>query len=835
MTAGPRAGKVTREVGFLHLPAELGPQFVNYPTFSILGPLWCAAALIREGHVVRFWDALTRSSPGRLLVEAEGRRLVGRMPLPDEVLEWAQGLDMVVFPLDVFRDPMGAWGMAIARIAGSLRRAFPLMTLVIADCHVGGSDYLPQDPRGLLAGLPDVDFYLRGQSESGLVHLAAGDDWWTVAGLWGPAEDLKLAVDRGRIHHGDMLEGSSIQAPAGPWGRPPSRLDELGSPAFGLLDMERFFEMQAEAVRLDLLPEFHGQGRILPLATSRGCPYGCAFCAGLIKRFQAYSPEGMANLLSDVLAFGPTHLFFLDDAANLDEKRFGEVCDRLAEAGGGRLFLWTLPNGLRADRLRADTLARMARCGAFGIKVSAETADPVVMDWIGKKLDPRIPAQVAADAASLGLDLQIHYLVGLPVEEMVNVNRTLQEALRLFEEYRAKPRLQFAVPMPGTVLAREAEAHIDLSGMRTMVDLAPWFQDGPLLSWPGLDAGSLHLAVEAFRARLRAAEDPLLMLDVTYRCNQACRFCALEGSRRKEPDIEEMRSALAWAEGRGIRRLDLSGGEPTLFDGLPALMEFARDRGIEDLGIVTNGRRLAYRHYAKRLLQAGVDRFVVSVAGSDARIADAITRVPGSLAQTLAGLDNLAALGQSAFLNVTVFPENLAYLPETVSFFAERFSLAALSLQCVVPMGGARMPGNSFRQPEDWHAVAAAAREAVDAVNSAPGTNSREVTTSVLNVPPCLLGDKAAQALSPDRFGQIQWTRKGPVWFHRTLGSVLGKPPSCRACALSVLCKGLDGRLAAEDPPGLVGPDRLVGLEESLREVLSATPESISGHDILDG
>jgi molybdenum cofactor biosynthesis enzyme MoaA len=55
------------------------------------------------------------------------------------------------------------------------------------------------------------------------------------------------------------------------------------------------------------------------------------------------------------------------------------------------------------------------------------------------------------------------------------------------------------------------------------------------------------------------------------------------------------------------------GGEPTLYKGLPELVRLAKDRGIEEVTVVSNGRRLSSSTYVQELCSAGVDLFSVTI------------------------------------------------------------------------------------------------------------------------------------------------------------------------------------------------------------------------------
>lgn len=101
------------------------------------------------------------------------------------------------------------------------------------------------------------------------------------------------------------------------------------------------------------------------------------------------------------------------------------------------------------------------------------------------------------------------------------------------------------------------------------------------------------------------------LLEVTSRCNLNCPVCyAGSGGKTPPPDPElaELKALLAkHRERTGPCTLQISGGEPTLRDDLPALLNWARTLNFSLLQLNTNGLRLAQEPgYAERLANAGL-------------------------------------------------------------------------------------------------------------------------------------------------------------------------------------------------------------------------------------
>lgn len=91
---------------------------------------------------------------------------------------------------------------------------------------------------------------------------------------------------------------------------------------------------------------------------------------------------------------------------------------------------------------------------------------------------------------------------------------------------------------------------------------------------------------------LRRAQFPLQMtLSTTMACQLACDFCIAEDDGykgKRSISMEDFRALMDWMYRYGITRLNLSGGEPTLYHGFVPMLQEMKERSIE-LNIATNG------------------------------------------------------------------------------------------------------------------------------------------------------------------------------------------------------------------------------------------------------
>ncbi len=88
------------------------------------------------------------------------------------------------------------------------------------------------------------------------------------------------------------------------------------------------------------------------------------------------------------------------------------------------------------------------------------------------------------------------------------------------------------------------------------------------------------------------AQLPTINFHITKKCNMHCLHCFAEFKERGEVCFEEAKSIIEEiAEYPAFKKINFSGGEPTLFKGIEELLKIAHDKGKET-SIVTNGTEL---------------------------------------------------------------------------------------------------------------------------------------------------------------------------------------------------------------------------------------------------
>jgi cyclic pyranopterin phosphate synthase len=147
-----------------------------------------------------------------------------------------------------------------------------------------------------------------------------------------------------------------------------------------------------------------------------------------------------------------------------------------------------------------------------------------------------------------------------------------------------------------------------------------------------------------------------LRISLTDRCNYRCTYCMPEEGVNLLPrehllHFEEIVRLVRVLATIGVRRVRLTGGEPTIRRGVEELVAMlAKIDGIDEVVMTTNGHRLL--ELAQPLADAGLAQLNVSVDTLDPDKFAAITR-RGDLTRVLAGIEAARAAGISSIkLNV---------------------------------------------------------------------------------------------------------------------------------------------------------------------------------------
>jgi MoaA/NifB/PqqE/SkfB family radical SAM enzyme/2-polyprenyl-3-methyl-5-hydroxy-6-metoxy-1,4-benzoquinol methylase len=271
------------------------------------------------------------------------------------------------------------------------------------------------------------------------------------------------------------------------------------------------------------------------------------------------------------------------------------------------------------------------------------------------------------------------------------------------------------------------------------------------------------------------------LIRVGHKCNNNCLFCHLE--ERNSPDLQNdlVRRKILRARQLGYTLVAFSGGEPTLRRELLSWAEAARSLGL-GVGLVTNGRMLAYEAYLDALVRAGLSYAHLSLHAGTETLHDTLVRAP-AFAQTLRGIRLLAARPVDVSVGCVVTSFNFHALRDVVDVLAP-LGRIRLKFALVDPKGAVLEHPDAL--PTD---IAAAAHRVLDAIEY--GLGKSELRFAHEGFPLCLLPGHEAIAEGLRAHGFIAMSNAGEHDFYPVEADMRTFPEPCNDCGLRGRCPGI--------------------------------------------
>ncbi len=199
--------------------------------------------------------------------------------------------------------------------------------------------------------------------------------------------------------------------------------------------------------------------------------------------------------------------------------------------------------------------------------------------------------------------------------------------------------------------------------------------------------------VEPFTQELSA---PIRMdLASTFRCQNNCVHCYAGGPHKTpELDTDEWKEVIDKLHKIGIFLFTFTGGEPTLREDLPELLQYAQEKGVVT-GLITNGRRLKDKGYVQKLEDSGLDFVQITLESHDPAVHDSITRVEGSWKETVEGIKNIIPTPIYITTNTTLNKLNADNFLETIEFLHD-LELQVFACNSLIYSGSAPSIADEF-------------------------------------------------------------------------------------------------------------------------------------------
>lgn len=384
-------------------------------------PAYLGVAQVREGRCMQRAGAWTSVWPplSLALTAAVLRRAGHQVKLHDSIVENISRSSL----LQIAKEYQPDWCLfnsATPSIAGDMEtvdemaQALPPCRTAVLGIHPTA---LPEETFGLSKSLEVI---IKGEPEQTALELVSAEKLDGIPGI--------SYRRSGNIIHNpprDAIED----------------LDGLPFPAWELIDKNLY--------QLPLSDK-----PFLLLATNRGCPFQCRFCADHVyygKRLRKFSPKRIVDEIEhDANKIGVKQFLFWAESFTLDRGHAmavaGEIISRKLDIG------WVCNS--RVDQVDREMLEAFKRAGCWMIGFGVESGSQRILDLMAKGTTIEQTRNAVSLAQKAGLQVTAHVMFGYPGETRDEMRATLELVKELNFDFA---QFYAAVPFPGSELYRQAE------------------------------------------------------------------------------------------------------------------------------------------------------------------------------------------------------------------------------------------------------------------------------------------------------------------------------------------------------------------------------------------
>lgn len=200
----------------------------------------------------------------------------------------------------------------------------------------------------------------------------------------------------------------------------------------------------------------HGE-KLVPLISSRGCPFECNFCSVKLymgRGFRTRTPENVFEEIRYQYNKGYHQFDFNDDCFTLDKNRAERILDLIISKGPKIKFQFY--NGLRVDTVDANILSKLKQAGCFYISYGCESGDEEILKKIKKGITLKQVREAIKLTNEAAIDNSVNFIIG-------HKDETYKTAMNSINFARSLPNnfVNFynLIPYPGTEAFDWVSAH----------------------------------------------------------------------------------------------------------------------------------------------------------------------------------------------------------------------------------------------------------------------------------------------------------------------------------------------------------------------------------------
>jgi radical SAM superfamily enzyme YgiQ (UPF0313 family) len=326
-----------------------------------------------------------------------------------------QKLDPVLIGIQVFSIDY----VRFRKILPTLKQALPNTTIVAGGPHVTAL------PELTLESNPALDFIVRGEGEIALPML--------VRKLLDRHSELSLSDIPNLVYrdNGRCIRNRAIWVD----------VKEFGAPEWQLLEPQHYPPIQHGT--------FHKSTRVVPILTSRGCPYPCTFCAGSLVTGRTIRRRDVEDVVDEIeflqKRYGFEEIIIEDENFTFTKEHVIAFANEINRRAIQCFF--SFPNGLRLDRIDEDIVQKLQSIGTYMVALGIESIANNTMKRMKKRWSREQIKNTVNLLKKYKFIVQANFILGFRDDTVKDIQESIDFALELNVD-----QVYFGnyIPLPGT-------------------------------------------------------------------------------------------------------------------------------------------------------------------------------------------------------------------------------------------------------------------------------------------------------------------------------------------------------------------------------------------------
>lgn len=258
---------------------------------------------------------------------------------------------------------------------------------------VGGPHVTTQGIR-IFSELPSINYAIVGEGEKSFFNLITNKDKSKIKGLIYKNDDGFIKSNERRIT---------------------KDINELPFPKFKRFELDKY------------------QKKIIPIISSRGCPFKCIFCQQsslLSKNWRGISAENFIKILKYWQNKSYKEIHILDDNFAFDLKRLDRIVELYKKENLNKIKI-DIVGGIRVSSNIKDTLLLFQRLGVDYISFGIESFSDKVLNFIKKGTTEKQIEETIKIATEMKFKVRLFFIIGLPYQTI----ESLRNSYKLIFKY----------------------------------------------------------------------------------------------------------------------------------------------------------------------------------------------------------------------------------------------------------------------------------------------------------------------------------------------------------------------------------------------------------------